>query len=81
MLWPSTAEIGLGDKAAEYLRISERLANMVLSQDEPKAWVYLRKGSQLQAPELIIGADAVIHVAQLNLELPMTEIYAGIRAE
>jgi hypothetical protein len=54
---------------------------MVLSQDEPKAWVYLRTDSQLQAPELVIGAEAVIRVADLNLNLPMAEIYAGIKTE
>jgi Uma2 family endonuclease len=81
VLSPSTAEIDLGDKAAEYLRIPSVLAYMVLSQDEPKAWVYLRTDSHLQAPELISGNDAVIHVAVLNLELPMAEIYEGIKAE
>ena len=75
VLSPSTAEIDLGDKSAEYLRIPSVLAYMVLSQDEPKAWVYLRADSHLQAPEL--GADAVIRVADLKLDLPMAEIYAG----
>jgi Uma2 family endonuclease len=77
VLSPSTAEIDLGDKAAEYLRIPSVLAYMVLSQDEPKAWVYLRADSHLQAPELVMGADAVIRVADLKLDLPMAEIYAG----
>jgi Uma2 family endonuclease len=81
VLSPSTAEIDLGDKAAEYLRIPGVLAYMVLSQDGPRAWVYLRTESQLQAPELVIGADKVIRVADLNLDLPMMEIYAGIKAE
>jgi Uma2 family endonuclease len=80
VLSPSTAEIDLGDKAAEYLRIPGVLAYMVLSQDEPKAWVYLRIDSHLQAPELVSGADAVIRVAELNLDLPMAEILRG-RAE
>lgn len=81
VLSPSTAEIDLGDKAAEYLRIPSVLAYMVLSQDGPKAWVHLRTGSQLQAPEMVIGADAIIRVADLNLDLPMAEIYAGIKTE
>jgi Uma2 family endonuclease len=50
VLSPSTAEIDLGDKAAEYLRIPSVLTYMVLSQDEPKAWVYLRTDSHLRAP-------------------------------
>jgi Uma2 family endonuclease len=81
VLSPSTAEIDLGDKAAEYLRIASVLAYMVLSQDEPKAWVYLRTEQHLQAPELVTGADAVIRVADLSLDLPMAEIYAGSKAE
>jgi Uma2 family endonuclease len=81
VLSPSTAEIDLGDKAAEYLRIPSVLGYMVLSQDEPKVWVYLRTDSQLQAPELVIGADAIIRIADLNIDLPMAEIYAGIKAE
>jgi Uma2 family endonuclease len=80
VLSPSTAEIDLGDKAAEYLRIPSVLAYMVLSQDEPKAWVYLRTEQQLQAPERVIGAEAVIRVKGLNLDLPMAEIYAGTTA-
>ena len=77
VLSPSTAEIDLGDKAAEYLRIPSVLAYIVLSQDGPKAWVYLRTDSHLHAPELVSGADAVIRVADLNLDLPMVEIYEG----
>jgi Uma2 family endonuclease len=77
VLSPSTAEIDLGDKAAEYLRIPSLLAYVVLSQDEPKAWVYLRADSYLQAPELVLGIDAAILVKELNLDLPMAGIYAG----
>jgi Uma2 family endonuclease len=76
VLSPSTAEIDLSDKAAEYLRIPSVLAYMVLSQDEPKAWIYLRTDQHLQAPEQVLGADAVIHVPALRLDLPMAEIYA-----
>jgi Uma2 family endonuclease len=81
VLSPSTAEIDLGDKAAEYLRIPSVLAYIVLSQDGPKAWVYLRTDSHLQAPELVSGVDAVIRVADLNLDLPMTEIYEGRQSD
>jgi Uma2 family endonuclease len=80
VLSPSTAEIDLGDKAAEYLRIPSLLAYLVLSQDEPKAWLYLRTNSYLQAPELVSGTDAAIHVTELNLDLPMAGIYAGTKA-
>jgi len=81
VLSPSTAEIDLGDKAAEYLRIPSLLAYIVLSQDEPKAWVYVRTDPRLiQVPELISGTDTIIRITALKLELPMGEIYAGIKA-
>jgi Uma2 family endonuclease len=80
VLSPSTAEIDLGDKAAEYLRIPSLLAYLVLSQDEPKVWLYLRTNSHLQAPERVSGTDAAIHVTELDLDLPMSGIYVGTKA-
>ena len=77
---PSTAEIDLGDKAAEYLQIPSLLAYIVLSQDEPKAWVYIREGAQFTpGPAVIGGAKATIHITALQLELPMAVIYDGIK--
>jgi Uma2 family endonuclease len=80
VLSPSTAEIDLGDKAAEYLRLPSLLAYIVLSQDEPKAWVYVRAGAQFTpGPAVIGGTEAIIRIAALQLELPMADIYAGIK--
>jgi Uma2 family endonuclease len=81
VLSPSTAEIDLGDKAAEYLQLPSLLAYMVFSQDEPKAWVYMRADAQFMVgPELISGTEAIVRIAALQLELPMADIYAGIKA-
>ena len=81
VLSPSTAEIDLGDKAAEYLRIPSLLAYMVFSQDEPKAWMYVRSGAKFMlGPEVISGTEAVIRIAALQLELPMADIYTGTKA-
>jgi len=81
VLSPSNAEIDLGDKAAEYLRIPSLLAYMVFSQDEPKAWVYVRTDAQFMVgPELISGTEAIVRIAALQLELPMADIYAGVKA-
>ena len=82
VLSPSTAEIDLGDKAAEYLHVPSLHAYIVLSQDEPKAWVFERTGSQFSSgPVVVSGAEAIIRIAALQLELPMTGIYAGIKGE
>src|SRR6266403_4242131 len=77
VLSPSNAEIDLGDKAAEYLRVPSLHAYIVLSQDEPKAWVYVRTEPRLiQGPELNSGTDTIIRITALKLELPLGEIYA-----
>jgi len=79
VLSPSTAAIDLGDKAAEYLQIPSLLAYVVVLQDEPKAWVQSRQGAQFEPPEVVAGTDAAIRIAALQLELPLSDVYSGIK--
>jgi Uma2 family endonuclease len=79
VLSPSTAATDLGDKAAEYLQIPSLFAYIVLSQDEPKAWVWARATAEFATgPAVIAPTEAIIRIAALQLELPLAEIYAGI---
>jgi Uma2 family endonuclease len=75
---PSSATLDLGDKAAEYLRLPSLAAYLVLSQDEVKAWVYLKGSDQRPGPHVISGASAAISVAALGIDLPLAEIYTGV---
>jgi Uma2 family endonuclease len=78
ILSPSTAAVDLGDKAAEYLQLPSLRAYLVLSQDEPKAWAWLREEEPFApGPTLFQGPDTVIPVAALQIELPLAEVYAG----
>lgn len=80
VLSPSTAAIDLGDKPVEYLQTPSLDVYIVLSQDEPKAWVWARDSAGFPAvPAIIAGAEAVVTVAKLRIELPLAEIYAGVR--
>ncbi len=80
VLSPSTAATDLGDKAAEYLQLPSLFAYVVLSQDEPKAWVWARAtGEFAPGPAVIAGTEAIIRIAALPLELPLAEIYADIK--
>jgi Uma2 family endonuclease len=80
VLSPSTAATDLGDKAAEYLQIPSLFAYIVLSQDEPKAWVWARAiGEFAPGPVVIAGTEAIIRIAALQLEPPLAEIYADIK--
>jgi Uma2 family endonuclease len=80
VLSPSSVEIDLGDKTAEYLRIPSLLAYIILSQDEPKVWVYARTDAKFAAgPAVITGTEAAIRTPALQLELPLADLYAGIK--
>jgi len=78
VLSPSSATLDLGDKAAEYLRLPSLAMYLVLSQDEIKAWVYVKGLEQHPGPKPIAGADATISVPALGIDLPLAEIYRGI---
>jgi Uma2 family endonuclease len=78
VLSPSTSAIDLGDKAAEYLRLSSVVAYVVLSQDEIKAWVYIKGSAGSLGPDVIVGEANTIGVPALGVELPLSMIYAGI---
>ena len=79
VLSPSTAETDFGDKTAEYLRIPSLLAYIILSQDEPKAWVWIRAGTEFTPGPAVLGDPAAImQIPALRLELPLAELYAGI---
>ncbi len=79
VLSPSTAEIDLGDKAAEYLALPSLRTYLVLAQSEPKVWIWRRQDGQFPpSPRVITGLDKVIRIAELNLALPLSAIYAGV---
>jgi Uma2 family endonuclease len=79
---PSSAMLDLGDKAAEYLRLPTLAVYLVLAQDEPKAWIWVRGSNGFPAgPDVIAGRDAVIHIAPLGIDLPLTQIYADIASD
>jgi Uma2 family endonuclease len=79
VLSPSSATYDLGDKAAEYLQVPSLTAYLVLAQDEPKAWAWVRGAAGFSpGPQVIAGHGAQIEIAPLGIELPISEIYAGI---
>jgi Uma2 family endonuclease len=79
VLSPSTAAIDLGDKAAEYLRLPSLAAYLVFAQDEVKAWAWMRgEHDFVPGPDVIAGADKIIRITALGLNLPLADIYAGL---
>jgi Uma2 family endonuclease len=81
VLSPSSVANDLGDKAAEYLRLASVCAYIVLSQDEPKAWAWIRSESDFPAGPEVIMADGVMRIPALAVELSLAEIYRGLVAD
>ena len=82
VLSPSTAAIDLGDKAAEYLQLPSLAAYLVFSEDEPKAWVWIKRDQGFPpAPAVLKGQDEIIEIPSLKLSLPLKAVYAGVEPE
>lgn len=75
---PSSEGVDLRDKADEYLRLPSLVAYVVFSQDEPKAWIWLRTASGFSPTPDLVARDSSIRVSALGIELPLSEIYRGI---
>jgi Uma2 family endonuclease len=79
ILSPTTADVDLGDKAAEYLQLPSLFAYLVFAQGEPKAWIWMREsGSFPPGPRIVAGGDKTIHVEPLKLTLPLAAVYASV---
>jgi Uma2 family endonuclease len=78
VLSPTSETIDLGDKAAEYVHMPALCAYLVLAQDEPKAWLWLRGPHLLEGPQAIAGIDRRIVVPALALDLRLSEVYRGV---
>jgi Uma2 family endonuclease len=76
---PSSAKDDLGAKADEYVRLPSLAAYLVLAQDQPKAWAWVRSAGGF-SPEPVVseGRDAAIEIASLGIDLPLAEIYARV---
>jgi Uma2 family endonuclease len=81
VLSPSSVTNDLGDKAAEYLRLASVSAYVVLSQDEAKAWLWVRAQSGFPAGPETIMADGVLRIPSHSIALPLAELYRGFPPE
>lgn len=80
VLSPSSTKTDMIQKPREYFTLASLDTYLVLSQEEPIAWVWHRAadGSVSAIPEEIVGRVASVAVPGLGLELPMAELYRGL---
>lgn len=67
-----------GDKVTDYTAIPSLLHYLVLSQDEPRVWLWSWTDGAFGEPDMLVGADAVLPLGGFDLTLGLAEIYRGI---
>jgi Uma2 family endonuclease len=73
---PSSASDDLAEKPPEYFRLPSVAVYLVLAQDEPKAWVWIRGSVGFPVePDVLHGTGEVIRLTPLGIEVPLSEIY------
>lgn len=79
ILSPSSLAIDFGEKAEEYTTIESLRHYLVLSQDEPRVWLWSRDADgAFQRPEMIEGGDAELPLPGFDLTLKLADLYRGI---
>jgi Uma2 family endonuclease len=80
VLSPSSVKDDLGAKAAEYLQLSSLSAYLVLAQDVPKTWAWVRGVAGFSPdPTVVAGHGGMIEIAALGIEVPLSEIYVDMK--
>jgi Uma2 family endonuclease len=80
LLSPTTEELDLNLKLAEYRSIASLMAYVVASQDAALCWLWLRADDD-SIPELpveIAGLERVIDIPVLAVSIPLEEIYRHV---
>ena len=78
ILSPSSLATDFGPKVTDYTAIPSLLHYLVLSQDEPRVWLWSRTDGAFGEPDMLMGADAVLPLGGFDLTLGLAEIYRGI---
>ncbi len=79
ILSSSSVALDFGEKRQEYTAIPSLLHYVVLSQDEPRVWLWQRgEEGAFGSPEMIVGREAVLPLTGFGIELALAELYRGI---
>jgi Uma2 family endonuclease len=78
VLSPSTELHDRGEKFRRYRELQSLQEYVLVSQERPSIETYFRQadGTWLMAP--YFGMQSVIRLRSVEIDLPMTEIYAGV---
>lgn len=78
VLSPSTEAYDRGDKFADYRQIQSFEEYLLISQDKPNVESWLRQPDGAWSIVNYVGLESRAKVRCLGIEIPMSEIYAGV---
>jgi Uma2 family endonuclease len=68
-----------GEKVADYTGLSTLKHYLILSQDEPRAWLWSRDAADTwQGPVQTSGLDGTVSLGAFGFELKLGELYSGM---
>ncbi len=81
VLSPSSLARDLHDKWNDYQGIDSLLHYLVVSHEEARVWLASRTGGVWQDIQTHVGFEEVVFLADINVSLPLAEIYNGVELQ
>ncbi|MGN6468990.1 MAG: Uma2 family endonuclease [Rhizobiaceae bacterium] len=79
ILSPSSYSRDFGEKVADYTGLPTLKHYLILSQDEPRIWLWSREAADAwQGPEQVFGLDGEVRLAAFGITLNLGELYQGM---
>jgi Uma2 family endonuclease len=80
VLSPTTEQLDVNVKPAEYMTLPSLEAYIVASQNAPQCWVWLRDNARrfAELPREQSGLQATVEIGALGISIPLVEINLGI---
>jgi Uma2 family endonuclease len=76
---PGTVHIDFGEKYQEYRSLPSLEIYMIVSPDEPRAWLWQRAAGDFPSnPEIVERLGDRFSLPALGIEIPLAELYKGI---
>jgi Uma2 family endonuclease len=66
-----------GEKVTDYTGLPTLLHYLILSQDEPRVWLWSRSSGVWSGPELVAGDEQGLFLAGLDVSIDLAALYAG----
>lgn len=78
ILSPSSLATDFGPKVEEYLQIPTLRHYLVLSQDEPRIWLWSRAEGGFEGPVMTTDIGATVTLDSIGVVLALADLYRGI---